>query len=214
MKSYHRYIGSFIALLALFLGGCTTSFDTNKPITGPNLSQNEWESQRNILLDQEKYVTRGAVDIDLLPQGRYGNTTNTQGSANYVYQAEPNSYIFAVTHFMAGVIFKVKKGYGTPGVELLNSDGNKYNFPSEEEFSKAVQIPISRFPFWIMGVTFGDEKEVRRDAQGRLEKFTNNGWVITYYEYDYFDKFVLPKRLIVNNPKIGTIKIEVKSWEF
>ena len=205
----------FIAVSAMLITACTSRFEENLEVVGPNLTKEQWDAQRSVLVDKENFVTRGDVEIDLLPQARYGNTnTNTQGSAKYVYQAKPNSYTFAVTHFMAGVLFKVKKEQGVPAVELINSDGNKYNFASEAEFSKMVNIPISRLPYWIMGISLGDEKDIKADAQGRLEKFNNNGWIVTYYEYDRYGEFILPKRLIVNNPKIGTIKIIVNKWNF
>lgn len=209
-----RVFLAVLVLPVLLLSACTTSFEQNVQIIGPNLTKEQWNAQRDVLLDKSTFTTRGEVEIDLLPQAHYGNTnTNTQGSAKYVYQAKPNSYTFAVTHFMAGVLFKVKKGDGVPGVELINSDGNKYNFPSEAEFSKAVQIPISRLPYWIMGITLGDERDIRSDASGRLEQFNSNGWIVRYYEYEKFGDFILPKRLIVTNAKVGTIKIVVNKWD-
>lgn len=210
--NYFYYLLMFC--LMSFLGGCTTTFENNEQVQGPNLTQNEWNNQRNILLEKESFISRGSIDLDLVPNGPYGNTTNTTGHANYTYQVKPNMYMFAITHFAAGLILQIKSGGSVKGIELTNSDGTKYHFSSEQELNNIVHVPVSRVPYWIMGLELGDEDSVIKDENGRIEKITKSGWTIKYYEYAKFDELILPKRVEMKNLSVGTLKLVVEKWEF
>ncbi len=196
----------------LWLVGCDSSFEDNTLILGPYLTASAMDQQRSMLIDRENYVISGSMTLDLLPQGRYGSNTNTRGSASFVYKRNGLSYVFVVTHAVAGRLLKINRT--ERGLELTNSDGVVYNFPSEEAFLKAVKIPAGRLPYWIMGIALGDESKVQYDEYRRLKYANAMNWHVNYYEYGAYNNFILPKRLKLDNSTVGTIKVTVDNWEF
>ncbi len=212
--NYTQLLVGTILATTLTLSGCSSTFEQNEQITGPAISEAQYKEQKMKLVDLNKYVNRGSIDLDLLPQSEYGNsTTNTRGSAKYVYDLKSNSYVFAVTHALAGVLLKVKSDPKIGGIELTTSEGKKYLFNNEVEFVRAVHIPVSRLPYIIMGINLGDETDVKYDENGHLKTMSLQGWYVRYYEYANFGDYILPKRLELRNSNVGTVRIVVDSWE-
>lgn len=211
-----KHCGAFIFVLlaTLLFTGCSSTFEQNEQITGPGLSADQRNEQRNRLLNIVNFESRGSVELDLLPQSEYGSSANTRGSARYVYNQKNTSYMFAVTHAIAGVLLKVKSGIDGGGVELTSSDGQKYRFANDIEFMRAVHLPVSRLPYFILGISLGDETQVEFDDDGHLKSMVLQGWNVRYYEYAFFGTDILPKRLELRNSKVGTIRIVVDSWDF
>ncbi|MBQ8706756.1 MAG: outer membrane lipoprotein LolB [Succinivibrionaceae bacterium] len=209
---WHKLKSSFLLGIVVALGGCQSLPDDNAPVTGPSLTAEQWSRQKAYLVDVQNYLSRGSMVLDLLPRTSYGSNTNTRGSASYVYSADGAGYVFAVTHSVAGMLLKIKRG--SSGIELTDSDGNRHEFRTEQSFNDAVKIPVSRIPYWIMGVAMGDESVVRYDQEGRLNYAESMGWKIRYYEYANFGTLVMPRSLKLENSAVGSIVITVDEWEF
>lgn len=197
---------------ALMFAGCTSTFEDNPLPIGATLTNDQWKAQRAELLELENFTVKGKVELNLVQRSRYVNDGGTKGSARYSYsQFGVEKFSFTVTHPMAGQLLAVKKKAG--GMEMTDSDGDVYKFESEREFVDAVKLPVSRLPWWMMGVTLGDEKNIIREQDGRLVSFSNSDWTIHYHEYEQLaDGKVLPKRLTASSNNFGTIRITVGEW--
>lgn len=213
-KVIKKLLPAAVLIISAALCGCESTFDDSQPISGPFLSGQEWNAQKLILVDVQKYKVNGSMILDLIPRTNYGSNTNTRGSASFLYSRSGTDYTFTVTHALAGQLLKIRKSKEAGGIELTGSEGNQYRFSSEREFMEAVSLPVDRMPYMIMGVTFGDESETRYDESGRLAYQVVDGWRIRYYEYGRFGDFVLPSKLKLENVSVGTIKITVKGWNF
>lgn len=207
-----KIIAASCMAFSLIFAGCSSTFEDNALPTGATLTNDQWAAQRTELLGLENFTVKGKVDLNLVQRSRYVNDGGTKGSARYAYsQLGVEKFSFTVTHPMAGQLLSVKKKTG--GMEMIDSDGNVYQFESERQFIDAVKLPVSRLPWWMMGVTLGDEKNIIREHDGRLVSFSNNDWTIQYHEYERLENGkVLPKRLTARSHNFGTIRITVGEW--
>ena len=48
----------------MLITACTSRFEENLEVVGPNLTKEQWDGQRSVLVDKENFVTRGDVEID------------------------------------------------------------------------------------------------------------------------------------------------------
>ncbi len=197
---------------ALLLSGCLATGGSDV-ITGPTLTEQQWNEQRTRLVDADNYLIRGTLDLNLLPRHTYAGNTSTRGSASFVYSRDGLNYVFVVTHHLAGVLLKIRRSEAA-GVELTDADGVKHTFRSEKECLDTVRIPTGRLPYWMMGILLGDESASRRDQEGRLAMAESAGWRISYFEYGLFGSYVLPRRMKLENSDVGTIMVATDSWEF
>ena len=87
---------------------------------------------------------------------------------------------------------------------------------SERDFSARLgwSLPIRSMRFWMAGIPAPDAAfEVKVDGKGRPLLLEQQGWTVTYDEYQTVGAYDLPKRLTIERDSVR-IKVAAELWKF
>ena len=148
-------------------------------------------------------------------QGRIGVQTEGRGfsgSTRWQHQAAKDS--IALFSPMGGQVANID---ATPkGVLLVDNDGKSYSAPDAESLTQKTlgwQLPMKGLPDWVLGRPApGAVEDARWDHAGRLTRLKQNGWDISYTQYQDAQGYQLPGRVSLVSPKLN-LKLVIENWE-
>ena len=102
------------------------------------------------------------------------------------------------------------------GVSLTSQDGKVIRAQSAETLTDLTlgwPLPFSKLSDWIVGrPANGVVSSFAWDEQGKLSKMTQDGWEISYLQYQTESQPVLPSKINLRHPKMS-LRIVIECWD-
>ncbi|HUY04010.1 MAG TPA: lipoprotein insertase outer membrane protein LolB [Rhodocyclaceae bacterium] len=98
------------------------------------------------------------------------------------------------------------------GAHLVTSDRREFTGPDWETLSVKVfgfALPLTSLPRWVLGDAPGGAK---RDAAGRAQQFSDDGWRVDYREYEGPGGTALPQLIDLARGDIA-IRLKIDDWQ-
>lgn len=105
----------------------------------------------------------------------------------------------------------------TETVHIQTQDGQNWTAPDADtllEQSLGVRLPINGLRYWVRGLPEpGFPPVMQLDAEGRLLRLEQNGWIIDYPDYTATAALDLPTRIIARRTDLS-VKLVIEQWTF
>lgn len=187
------------ALAALLLVACATSpssqFVTNSP----------WPQRKAILNTLQYWQILGRVSVTSEQDGWHA-------TLNWVQQSP------AYTIDLIGPLGQGRLRISSDGenVQLRSSDGKVFYATDADrllEKTLGLRIPVNGLVYWVRGLPDPLQANVLAgDAQGRLTRLEQNGWIIDYLRYEQQEQGMeLPTRIRAHQDE-WTVQMVIKNW--
>nr|WP_191092421.1 lipoprotein insertase outer membrane protein LolB [Francisella sp. XLW-1] len=190
----------FVSLLV----SCTSVQSSIAPINDNMKFDQKLTSEE--LLQLNKWQAKGVIGII------YNNQAE---SANYIYTQDGDK--FSISLYGPLGIGSVEIKGDTDEVSLENSKGQKIVAKDAKTLmleQLGWYVPVDGLKYWIKAVAIPNIKyNTQLNSQGLPHKLSQNGWNISYQNYELVDsKYPLPAKIRMSRENI-TLKIVIKSWQ-
>lgn len=143
-----------------------------------------------------------------------GRISVRQGEHRYVADIwwqhdQAHDKILLTTPFGQGI---AELSRDATGARLVTSDRREFAGPDWETLSVKVfgfALPLTSLPRWVLGDAPGDAK---RDAAGRAQQFSDEGWRVDYREYEGPGATALPQLIDLSRGDIA-IRLKIDDWQ-
>lgn len=102
------------------------------------------------------------------------------------------------------------------GVTLTGQDGKIYKAQDTESLTQSTlgwRIPFTNLSDWVIGrPAKGISSNLSWDDTGKLSKLTQDGWEISYMEYQSQNNQALPSKINLRNSKMN-VRLVIENWE-
>ncbi|MFM1978582.1 MAG: hypothetical protein RLZZ151_1097 [Pseudomonadota bacterium] len=169
----------------------------------------------NKQLDVRSHLTQIASIRDFKIEGRLGVQSDKQGISGTVHwhhlkvSDEMNLY-----SPLGGKIAEILNDNN--GVTLTTSNNQVFKAQDPEALTESTlgwRLPITKLSDWIVGrPANGAISNVKWDDDGKLKKFNQEGWEISYLEYKESNQVVLPSKMNIRNSKLN-LRLIIDRWE-
>ncbi len=169
----------------------------------------------NKQLDLRAHITQIASIRDFKIEGRLGVQSDKQGISGTLHWHhlkigdEMNLY-----SPLGGKIAEILNDNN--GVTLTTSDNQVFKAQDPEALTESTlgwRLPITRLSDWIVGrPANGAISNVKWDEDGKLKKFNQEGWEISYIEYKESNQIALPSKMNIRNSKLN-LRLIIDRWE-
>ncbi|MCB1770341.1 MAG: outer membrane lipoprotein LolB [Candidatus Competibacteraceae bacterium] len=195
-----RYLG-IIALLAptVLLSGCATA-----PSSAPQASA--WTARQTRLTQLANWQVDGRIGVI---SGQQGWHATFQWA-----QREPNYRIDLIGPLGQGRVVIASDGQE---VRVQTQTGQTWAAPDPDDLLEqtlGVRLPVNGLRYWVRGLPApGPTPMLQMDAEGRLTRLEQNGWVIEYLIYapTSIAGLDLPERVIAQRGDLN-IKLVIQQW--
>ncbi len=185
-------------MLAAMLGGCATP-----PGPAP-ADQTVWLTRQSALAALTDWQVSGRIGVVSGQDGWHANFQWVQQGADYRID-------------LIGPL-----GQGRVVIEgdarqarVQTQDGQQWTAPDAEvllERALGVRLPVNGLRYWARGLPApGPTATLQTDAEGRLTRLEQNGWIIEYPAYAPVAAFDLPARIAARRPDLG-IRLVIEQW--
>lgn len=101
------------------------------------------------------------------------------------------------------------------GVTLVTSDQRVFRAQDAESLTEQVlgwRLPLAGLSYWVQAQPrVGSAAAVHRDANGFVDRVTQDGWLVEYSGYREFSVGVLPARIFMDSADLR-LKLAVDEW--
>ncbi len=101
------------------------------------------------------------------------------------------------------------------GVTLQTQDGQQWTAPDADalvEQHLQIHLPVNGLRYWILGLPEpGAPPVLHTDAQGRLTRLEQKGWLIDYPAYAPLTPIELPARIMAQRQDLS-VKLIIEQW--
>jgi outer membrane lipoprotein LolB len=102
------------------------------------------------------------------------------------------------------------------GVTLTAQDGKTYQAQDTESLTQRTlgwRIPFTSLSDWIIGrPAKGIASNLSWDETGKLSKLTQDGWEISYMEYQNKNNLDMPSKINLRNAKMN-VRLVIEDWD-
>jgi outer membrane lipoprotein LolB len=187
----------------LLLSGCGT-LKRPTPTLNPAQRQQIWIAHQEKITPLEQWKVEGRIAVRHAEQGE---------SASLVWEKKRD-------------IFKLQLfgPFGSGAIQLagdkthvtMHQNNKVFEAPTAEALlyqELKWHLPLSHLNYWAKGIPVPDMTidHVELDPEGYLAVLIQDGWRIEYENYQSYGKWILPKRLHLNNPKLD-VKLILRKW--
>ena len=98
------------------------------------------------------------------------------------------------------------------GARLATADRREFSAPDWTALSSRVfgfALPLYRMPRWVVADAPADAK---RDAAGRPQQFSEDGWTVGYLDYESAAASALPQLIEIRRDNI-VIRLKIDEWQ-
>jgi len=146
--------------------------------------------------------------------GRFSLTRQEQGwHAGLFWQEQGDQYQLKISGPLGQGAFRLRGN--AEGVLLEQSDGQTLVARDAESLlyqATGWHLPVSGLRYWIRGLPVpGSPAQASRDAQGRLTRLEQSGWVITYKRFELIDGVYWPVKLRLAREDIS-VRLVIDQW--
>lgn len=193
----HQALCGTVLALAL-LTGCATP-----PISSP-AAQNAWAARQPLLAKLSHWRTVGRIGMVNEQDGWHANFQwDQQGPAYRIDLIGPLGQGRVVVQGDA------------EQVSIQTQDGQNWTASDADallEQSLGVQLPVKGLRYWVRGLPEpGAAPVIETDAEGRLTRLEQNGWIIDYPAYTPAGGIELPARMVARRSDLS-VKLVIEQW--
>jgi outer membrane lipoprotein LolB len=198
--SNRRWLLGIIAALALvgLLGGCATL-----PEPDP-ADQDAWAARQSALAALTDWQASGRIGVVSGQDGWHASFQWAQRGADY--------RIDLIGPLGQGRV--VIQGDARMA-SVQTQDGQQWTAPDAEvllERALGVRLPVNGLRYWARGLPEpGPTPTFQTDAEVRLTRLEQNGWIIEYPVYASVAALDLPARIIARRPDLS-IRLVIEQW--
>ncbi|MBK2109552.1 lipoprotein insertase outer membrane protein LolB [Francisella tularensis] len=200
-----RRFSLLIALvLIISLSSCATTQTNVTAITAKTVFNQE--TTYHNLLKLKKWQANGVIGII------YDNQAE---SANYTYLQDGDN--FSIKLYGPLGIGSIEIKGDTNSVSLENSKGQKLTAKDAKTLmleQLGWYVPVEGLKYWIKAIAIPNIRQTSElNTNNLLSKLSQNGWSISYSNYQLVDsKYPLPTKIRMSRDNL-TLKIVIKSWQ-
>lgn len=193
----HRALCGTVLALAL-LTGCAT------PPTSSPAAQSAWVARQPILAKLSHWRTVGRIGVVNEQDGWHANFQwDQQGPAYRIDLIGPLGQGRVVVQGDA------------EKVSIQTQDGQNWTASDADallEQSLGVRLPVNGLRYWVRGLPEpGATPVLETDAEGRLTRLEQNGWIIDYSAYTPTGRIELPARMVARRSELS-VKLVIEQW--
>ena len=100
-------------------------------------------------------------------------------------------------------------------VSIQTQDGQRREAPDPDTLiteALGIRLPVSGLRYWLRGVPEpGPVTGLQTDAEGRLSRLEQNGWIIDYADYAPGAAYQLPTRIVARRQDLS-VKLVIERW--
>jgi len=166
--------------------------------------QQAWAARQGALASLDEWALEGRVAIDA---GRDGYS----GSLSWVQDGEALDFRFKGPFGLGGL--RIWGGAESLTVKTHKNETFTVTDP-ERDFGARLgwSLPIRSMRFWMAGIPApGSDATAAVDGRGRPLRLEQQGWTVTYAEYQKVGALELPKRLEIERGEVK-IKVIAERW--
>ncbi len=147
--------------------------------------------------------------------GRMGVQSQGYGaSGNIHWVHSPENDLIDLYSPLGNKIAAITKN--VDGVSLISQNGKTIKAEDAETLTQLTlgwRLPFSKLSDWIVGrPANGVVTTFSWDDKGHLSKFTQDGWEVSYMQYQNNSQPALPSKINLRNPKIN-VRLVIESWD-
>jgi outer membrane lipoprotein LolB len=215
MHFYKLSSASFFLLIsgALMSGCATTPSAPPSPDSRPNYSTPS--DLQIVSTEAQQHQANLAHIVDFKINGRMGVQTQgygVSGNIHWMHSKEKDAIdLYSPLGNKMAAIVK-----NADGASLTSQDGTTIKAQDAEtltELTLGWRLPLSKLSDWIVGrPAQGIVSAFTFDEKGQASKFNQDGWEISYIEYQSESQPALPSKINLRNPKMN-VRIIIESWD-
>ena len=209
MKLFKYGVAGFV----LMLTGCA-NMPANIPSADNKTSPIASQAQ-TIPTEAQQHQATLAVVSDFKIEGRMSVQSQGYGTVGNIHWIHAPAYDAIDLYSPLGnKIAAIVKN--ADGVSLTSQDGKVIRAQSAETLTDLTlgwPLPFSKLSDWIVGrPANGVVSSFAWDEQGKLSKMTQDGWEISYLQYQTEGQPVLPSKINLRHPKMN-LRMVIESWD-
>lgn len=209
---------SCASLLLLMSGALISSCATVRPTPSTPNHQPSYSSISEtpiVPAQAQRHQANLLPVVDFKINGRMGVQSQgygVSGNIHWVHTKE-NDVIDLYSPLGSKMAAIVKN---TDGAILTSSDGKTIRAEDAETLTALTlgwRLPLSKLSDWIVGRPGqGAVSGVAWDEKGQVSRFNQDGWEISYLQYQSEIQPALPSKINLRNPKMN-VRILIESWD-
>lgn len=190
--------------LALGLAALLTACALPPP--APDSSRRSYETRRAQLQALDHWALTGRIAVSAEGEG---------WSASLRWQQSGEDYRISVFDALGRTLARIE---GRPGrVTLRTAEGRRAEAADPERLlaeQLGWELPVRGLRHWVRGLPLPAEATARLDldADGRPRLLEQDGWRVSYPQYQTADHTALPGRVVLERPPLR-IKLAVDRWQ-
>jgi len=207
------------ASLLLFMSGALISgCSTIRPTPSNPQSQPNYPTVldlQTVPTEAQQHQASLAHIVDFKINGRMGVQTpgyGVSGNIHWAHSKEKDAIdLYSPLGNKMAAIVK-----NADGASLTSQDGKTIKAQDAEtltELTLGWRLPLSKLSDWIVGrPAQGLVSAFTFDEKGQASKFNQDGWEISYMQYQSESQPALPSKINLRNPKMN-VRIIIESWD-
>jgi outer membrane lipoprotein LolB len=197
---------ALLILVTTYISGCANFSETH-------------QKTANELQDGQVHLAKIATIKDFKLSGRVAVNANNQGSSGAIHWEHNKAK--GIISFYSPLGGKVADfSYSNQNVKFTNQDHKTFEADNAETLSErhlGWRLPLKPLSDWVLGrPSNGAISNLRWDGQGRISRFNQQGWEITYLEYKPNNEISLPSKInirAIHADQPLNLRLVIDLWE-
>ena len=210
----HRYASIYLLIVGLMLSSCA-SVNTSPTEADKNTKPPVTNEVPTIPPEAQQHQAEIAKVTNFKIEARMGVQSEGYGvSGNIHWVHSPENDVIDLYSPLGNKIAAIVKN--TDGVSLTSQNGKSIKAEDAETLTQLTlgwRLPFSKLSDWIVGrPSNGVVTTFSWDDKGQLSKFTQDGWEVSYMQYQNDSEPALPSKINLRNPKMN-VRLVIESWD-
>lgn len=210
----HRFASIYLIIAGLLMSSCA-SVNTSSGTVDKNTAPPATAEVPTIPPEAQQHQDQIAKVIDFKIEGRMGVQSEGYGvSGNIHWAHSPANDVIDLYSPLGNKIAAIVKN--TDGASLTSQNGKTIKAEDAETLTQLTlgwRLPFSKLSDWIVGrPANGVVTAFTWDNKGYLSKFTQDGWEVSYMQYQNESQAALPSKINLRNPKMN-VRLVIERWD-
>ena len=210
----HRYTSLSLLIVGLMLSSCA-SVNTSQTEADKNTKPPVTTEVPTIPPEAQQHQAEIAKVTNFKIEARMGVQSEGYGvSGNIHWVHSPENDAIDLYSPLGNKIAAIVKN--TDGVSLTSQSGKTIKAEDAETLTQLTlgwRLPFSKLSDWIVGrPANGVVTTFSWDDKGQISKFTQDGWEVSYMQYQNDSEPALPSKINLRNPKMN-VRLVIESWD-
>ncbi len=190
----------FLLVAAALLAGCAGA-PTRPPVADP---ERAWERHRATLTDIAEWRLAGRLALRTGAEGWH---------ASLNWEQRAGHYLMRINAPLGGGGLRLEGD--AERVTLRTSDGQSAVSQDPDQLlyqQLGWYVPVENLRYWVIGLPAPGPARHRLDAQGRLERLWQSGWIIEFMDYEAIHGVEVPGRIFAQRGDTE-VRLVIGNWD-